>query len=183
MKAVDERAEEIIRRVADVEYPSVAEIGVFDGRLSRRLLYRLNLHLLMVDPWGTVESSDDAKYESGYSVSTPEDWAKVMSDAMKNVAWAADRVRMYQGTSEDAAVEFADDRFDLVFLDGDHGYEAVSKDIRAWWPKIAPGGWLGGHDYRSDMGFGVVEAVEEWADEEIVDIHLGKNHTWWARKC
>ncbi len=181
MIAVDERAQEIIKRVAGIDFPSVVEVGVFDGRLSRRLLYRLNLHLLMVDPWGTAASSDDAKYATGYGVETAEDWAKVMQTAQENVQWAADRVRMYQGTSEEAAQEFQE-QFDLVFLDGDHGYEAVSNDIRAWWPKIAPGGWIGGHDYRSDMDVGVIEAVEDWADEAMVDVHMGKNHTWWVRK-
>ena len=55
----DLRSAEVIRRVRGIDYPSVAEIGVYEGDMSRRLLYRLNLHLLMVDPWGTIESSDD----------------------------------------------------------------------------------------------------------------------------
>lgn len=182
MIAVDERAAEIIRRTVGLDNPNVAEIGVFDGRLSRRLLYRLDLNLLMVDPWGSVASSDDAKYEEGYQVSTPEDWEATLETAMQNVAWAPHRARIYRGTSLEAAAEF-DELFDVVFLDGDHGYEAVSADIRAWWPKIAPGGWLGGHDYRTDMDVGVVEAVEDWADEEIITVHLGKNHTWWVQKA
>lgn len=36
---------------------------------------------------------------------------------------------------------------DFVFIDGDHSYEAVAQDIKAWLPKIKLGGILAGHDY------------------------------------
>jgi hypothetical protein len=173
----DLRSAEVIRRVRGIDYPSVAEIGVYEGDMSRRLLYRLNLHLLMVDPWGTIESSDDDKYRA----QSDEDWEAVMNKALSGVSWAADRVRVFHGSSKDAAETF-DEKFDLVFIDGDHGYDAVSSDIEYWWPKIAEGGWLGGHDYRTDMDIGVIEAVNDWADENIIQIELGENYTWWARK-
>lgn len=39
---------------------------------------------------------------------------------------------------------------DFVYLDGDHSYEAVKADIRAWWPLIKSGGILAGHDWVVD---------------------------------
>ena len=36
--------------------------------------------------------------------------------------------------------------FDFVFIDGDHRYESVRRDIQAWLPKVRPGGIMGGHD-------------------------------------
>jgi Methyltransferase domain len=50
-------------------------------------------------------------------------------------------------TSVEAAATYADNSLDFVWLDADHSYRAVSEDIRAWQPKIRPGGWLGGHDH------------------------------------
>lgn len=35
----------------------------------------------------------------------------------------------------------------FVFLDGDHSLEAVRAEVRAWLPKLKPGGILAGHDY------------------------------------
>ncbi len=35
---------------------------------------------------------------------------------------------------------------DLIFIDGDHSYEAVKKDFELWYPKMAVGGVMAFHD-------------------------------------
>ena len=57
-----------------------------------------------------------------------------------------------------AATRFPDGSLDLVFLDADHRYDAVQRDIRLWWPKLKPGGLFLGHDY-GDVHPGVAKAV------------------------
>jgi len=37
--------------------------------------------------------------------------------------------------------------FDFVFIDADHTYESVKKDILAWYPKVKKGGIIAGHNY------------------------------------
>lgn len=64
-------------------------------------------------------------------------------------------------SSLEAALRYEDRTLDFVFLDADHDYAAVSADIRAWLPKIRPGGYLGGHAYLPDWP-GVVRAVDEF---------------------
>lgn len=49
---------------------------------------------------------------------------------------------------------------DMVFLDGDHEYEAVKRDIELYRALVRPGGILCGHDYWHDHP-GVVRAVNE----------------------
>lgn len=49
---------------------------------------------------------------------------------------------------------------DLVFLDGDHSYEAVRDDIAQWRQLVRPGGMLAGHDY-APRWTGVRQAVDE----------------------
>ena len=46
-----------------------------------------------------------------------------------------------------AARTYPDRGLDFVFIDGEHTYEAVCEDIRAWLPKVKKGGILAGHDY------------------------------------
>lgn len=178
----DIRSAEAIKRLIGIDYPSVAEIGCFKGDMSRRLLYRLGLHLMMVDPWGGIESSEEYLASGDPMASmTKDEWQKVMHEAYNNVQWAEDRVRVFQGSSVQAANEL-DERFDMVFIDGDHSYKATSEDIEAWWPKLAGGGWLGGHDYRTDKNFGVIQAVNEFAEENDLELELGGNYTWWIHK-
>lgn len=47
---------------------------------------------------------------------------------------------------------------DMVFIDGDHCYTAVKRDIERWKAKLAPGGLLCGHDAYDE---GVRRAVQE----------------------
>lgn len=66
---------------------------------------------------------------------------------------------------------------DLVFLDGDHDYQAVREDILAWRPHVRPGGILCGHDYGLPQFTGVTSAV----DELLPDRRTGGNSLWWVR--
>ena len=49
--------------------------------------------------------------------------------------------------SVDAAKDFEDGSLDAVYIDAEHDEDSVREDIRAWRPKIKPGGLLSGHDY------------------------------------
>jgi hypothetical protein len=71
----------------------------------------------------------------------------------------AENVRRYRGQavirplmmpSTEASALFPDESLDLVFIDGNHGYSHVKQDIRAWLPKVRPGGVLCGHDCDAD---------------------------------
>jgi hypothetical protein len=58
--------------------------------------------------------------------------------------------------------EIKDGSIDAVFIDGDHSYEAVSKDLPFWWKKLRNGGWLLGDDYDSGH-LGTKKAVDEFS--------------------
>jgi len=175
------RAAEVIKRTIGLDMPSVVEIGVYKGDMSRRLLIHPNLCLTMIDPWGEYVAETYKKSGDEYAMHTPEEWDEIKAKALDSVSWAKDRVRVYQGTSEGAA-EFFEDTFDIVFIDGDHSYEQTSKDIKAWWPKVKEDGYLGGHDYRDDKNYGVIEAVDEFVAEYGLTIEHGENMTWFVRK-
>lgn len=62
------------------------------------------------------------------------------------------------GDSAESAKLFEDGKVFCVFIDASHEYGDVLRDIKAWLPKVAPGGWIGGHDVNRD---GVRNAVKE----------------------
>jgi hypothetical protein len=61
--------------------------------------------------------------------------------------------------SEDA-VNDVEEHLDFVYIDGNHDYEYVKKDIALYYPLVKYGGVFGGHDYGPWMG--VTRAVDEF---------------------
>lgn len=81
---------------------------------------------------------------------------------------------LLKGRSADVATLFPPRSIDLVFLDGDHRYDAVRQDILAWWPALAPGGWMAGHDaHHQGVSQAVHDILPEFKAEGIV---------WWTQK-
>jgi hypothetical protein len=56
---------------------------------------------------------------------------------------------------------FADASVEWIHLDARHDNDRVKTDIRAWLPKVKPGGWLSGDDYDEVKWPEVVRAVGE----------------------
>jgi len=71
-------------------------------------------------------------------------------------------------TSLEAAAKCAPASLDLVFIDGDHSYEAVRADIKAWLPTLKPSGVLAGHDFYKPFP-GVIQAVTEAFSWELLE--------------
>lgn len=78
------------------------------------------------------------------------------------------RVERHQGLSVPFLQSRSDASFDMIYVDADHGYEAVRADAAAAAPKVKPGGFLVFNDFARIMrpGFGVLgvhQAVCEFA--------------------
>lgn len=58
-----------------------------------------------------------------------------------------DQLEVVVGDSAQAASGFQDGSVDLVFVDADHSYAGVVRDLRAWRPKLKRGGTMAGHDW------------------------------------
>ena len=80
---------------------------------------------------------------------------------LANVSPVGRFVEAIENKSVAAASQFEDKSLDFVFIDAGHSYEDVSADIKAWLPKVKPGGVLAGHDYSESHWYGVVQAVRE----------------------
>jgi len=63
--------------------------------------------------------------------------------------------------SEKAVVDVKEE-LDFVYIDGNHSYEFVKKDIQLYYQLIKADGVIGGHDFTGSF-IGVVRAVVEFA--------------------
>ena len=77
-------------------------------------------------------------------------------------------------SSESTAAAEAMPPVDVVFLDASHDYDSVAADIRAWMPRVKPGGIIGGHDAHFR---GVHQAYTELCGTVKV-----MEYCWWHQK-
>jgi predicted O-methyltransferase YrrM len=86
-----------------------------------------------------------------------------------------DRLIPIQGFSYDVANQLLDNSMDLIFIDADHSYNSVKKDILEYTPKLKDHGILAGHDIDYP---GVNKAVNEL----IKEFDVGPNNVWVKHK-
>lgn len=178
--AADERAESILEWLKDISNPIGAEIGVFAGELSRKLLKRTDLTLYLVDSWAAQHDpqyADSGDFHAGLTEAQQERYFR-MTHHM--VYFAGPRAKIIRKESREAAKQIPDGSLDFVFIDADHSYEGCKADIDAWTPKVRSGGLITGHDYENTAfpRFGVKRAV----DERFQEVTLGQNFTWCVRR-
>ena len=160
----------------------VAEIGVFRGRMAKRLLGMLGERVseyYMVDPWG---------YQKGYVdgvanfMKDKDQWERMYRKALKMTRRFKDQRRVLRMPSVEASKRVADAHLDLVYIDANHMYEFVKQDIMAWLPKVRGGGYIAGHDYDNPVEpkWGVRRAVDELLGSYGDGVQVGKDYTWWV---
>ena len=158
----------------------VAEIGVWQGELSERILRRcLGVHRLwLVDPWRPVYVTlpDERWAVCGPGTNSVE-MERALSLVRQRIAPFVDRVTILRLPSVEAAREIADGSLDAVLIDALHFENAVMDDIRAWLPKLRPGGLMVGDD-MSDYYPGVKMGVEK----VFRDQYRAVGQTWWTTK-
>jgi hypothetical protein len=167
-------------RVPKRGFFNIIEVGTWKGKTSRQVLERCpNVDYTMIDRW-ECPTPDDSYFNSGSETARlPQ--VKYEAAFHECVAIALEfgqRVHIIKSDSVAAAEDIEERSVDLIFIDGDHSYDGVRRDLLAWWPKVKRGGWLGGHDYAHPNQGEVKRAV----DETMGLVKLGDNRTWWICK-
>jgi SAM-dependent methyltransferase/predicted O-methyltransferase YrrM len=168
-KPLDDRFEAVWGSVADVEgwlsvdqarrlwdrarevrsSGSIVEIGSYRGRSA------IVLATAAADDVSLVAIDPHAGNDRG-----PQEWqgtaAEGQSDheafvANLERAGVANRVRHVRRFSQDAIGE-VDDRIDLLYIDGAHGFGPAREDLVQWGAKVAPSGTMLVHDAFSSVG-------------------------------
>ena len=128
----------------------IAEVGVFKGAFARYLFdtcQPAELHLIDLD----VRSHGLAE--------------RFRSEI------AAKRIILHEGDSSEVVKQFPDGYFNAIYIDGNHSYDGVRRDIDAAAPRIEEPGFLVFNDYTywspcECMRYGVMQAVNEFCVSE-----------------
>lgn len=90
-----------------------------------------------------------------------------------------DKIEFIRKTSMDAINDIPDD-IDFLYIDGNHDYKNVKREIESYYPKVKQGGIIGGHDFWASTS-GVCKAVLEFVDDKNLKLY-GKMTDWWIIK-
>ncbi|MFN4172521.1 MAG: class I SAM-dependent methyltransferase [Pseudorhodobacter sp.] len=143
----------------------VAEIGVWEGNFSRRILEicePAELHL--IDPWLYQPEFGN----TGFGRKKNEHLMEVKYQDVVAAFKDDPRVRIQRATSEDALSALPDGSLDWVYIDGNHNEPFVGNDLALCLQKVKPDGIITGDDFNwqaEASGAPVKRAVEALVDQ------------------
>ncbi len=158
--------------VAKMEKPVVLEIGSDIGDTANFLLdSNPELQLYSIDPYENYVDWN------GRPLNERE---KMYYNLLERLSGYSNRFTQIRKTSDDAASMLEDEAFDVVFIDGLHTYEQLSKDCENYYSKVKPGGIFAGHDFTAIEG--VNRAAKEFAAKVGKEILTTECDVWYWYK-
>jgi predicted O-methyltransferase YrrM len=133
----------------------IVEFGSLHGRSTRAMADNNNPmgRIWAVDPWAGDYYSEEGNPIPISTYVMPY-FIKNLKDHIEMGHVAAIRMFSYQ-----FSLPY---KIDMVFIDGDHRYETVVKDIKKAFELLKFGGLICGHDYDHPNWPGVKQAVDEY---------------------
>lgn len=146
----------------------VAEIGVHSGNFASVILRRSRpkaLHLIDCWTYQPPERFSDAVVPYNCVAGHEANLDRVMRRFAAEIA--AGTVVIHRGLSEKVLPQFPDHSLDWAYVDANHFYEPVKRDLELCRVKVKPNGIICGHDYictgaPNPRNYGVREAVAEF---------------------
>lgn len=165
-----------------------AEIGVHLGDFSEQILgHATPKKLFLIDPWRFFP--DPEHQESWYGESGAQGQAEMDRRHARVCARfqeqiAGGRVEVKRGLSQDVLAGLPDGHLDWIYIDGDHSYEAVKRDLELSFNKVRKGGFIAGDDYQLGKWWkdGVVRAVNEFIGTRPILVKFMRNGQFLLRK-
>lgn len=158
-----------------------AEIGVHQGDFSSAILAVVSpAQLHLIDPWMYEPSPTYERALYGGRAEKGQDemderYASVLERFGEEIL--ATQVIVHRGQSAEVLAGIPDASLDWVYIDGNHLYEFVAKDLELSLQKIRSGGLVTGDDYAEGGWWegGVKRAVDELAETEAARLVLIRN--------
>lgn len=135
------------------EHKIIVEFGSYHGRSTRALADNTDGVIYAVDPWNGDYFDNENRVMEGVYTNVQSQFCHNLHEHI--LSGKVIPVRTFSHTFE--PTEFAD----MVFIDGDHRYRSVVKDIKKAIQITRQGALICGHDYGHPGWPGVMKAVNE----------------------
>jgi len=128
------------------------EIGTLYGDNALNMLKNLDIaEIFCIDPY--LDYSD---YKEDFAHNVVEKAEFIAKDKLRKYSL---KVKFVKEFSDKAAKKFKNGQFDFIYVDGNHSYKYVKKDLELYYPKLKNNGVLAGDDIGWE---GVSRAVCEF---------------------
>lgn len=149
------------------------EVGVFEAEYSDILAAKWNgRRLVGVDPF--INYPNEIYHDGANRPDLPQ--IGIRAEARMK---AYPKYVLFKEESLTAVNRFAEECLDFVYLDANHDYPSITKDIAAWWPKLKRGGVMGCHDQYSRMDDGMNCGV----DKAVLEFIYANALCCWTTPC
>lgn len=145
--------------------PYLIEIGVFKGDFLKYLINNCKPGTIdAVDLFEGLNCSADVDGNNMVYYDLNKSFLE-LSEQFKDFS----NINIYKSESSCFLEKQMDDKYDIIYIDGDHSYIGVKNDLISAYNKIKDGGYIMGHDYAINLNkakyifkFGVKKAVNEF---------------------
>lgn len=136
-----------VHLVRQIRARDFLELGVYRGAFAQRLLMDCQdiAHYYMLDPWRHLDD-----WNKPANVNQPR-FDEIYAEAMARTVCGGDRRIVLRGTTTEMIDRIPDQALDIAYIDGDHTLRGIAIDLIRTYPKIRPGGLLGGDDYTNTI--------------------------------
>jgi hypothetical protein len=142
----------------------MAEIGVFKGEFSQQILDICHPSLLyLVDLFSGRTSSGDKDGNNIQEADMDVEYEMISRRYEKNP-----HVNLIKSSSHFFLEASPSESIEIVYIDADHSYESVSRELALCRDRVTDGGYICGHDYVNQWG--VKRAVDEFCESEGLEI-------------
>ena len=150
------------------------EIGTQKGINAYNILRLLPVKkLYLIDPYIYY----NYKGQSNGAVDSDSLQNKFYKDAKETLSSYDDKIEFITKKSEEA-IDNVPNNLDFVYIDGNHDYSYIKRDIEMYYPKVKKGGFFGGHDIHLNDVF---KAVSEFKNKKDKKINI-ERVDWWFIK-
>jgi predicted O-methyltransferase YrrM len=157
------------------DFINFVEVGVWKGHGVAYLAKSLKERGIGEAKVIAVDLFDDVTHYTGTLYEQDARNLTEMFDRNMKSAGVHKMVRKIKGNSWDVAKKVKDNSVDLVFIDAEHTYDSVTKDIKAYLPKVKKGGIISGHDALQKQ---VISAVYDFFGKAETKV-MTRADTWY----
>ncbi len=164
----------LAKLINDNHYKKVIEIGCAYANLSEYLLENTSLErLYSIDPYKF--------YDNGMPGLENEEYYEILHAYVSGKMFPKynDRFSLLRVSSQVGFMGFksSNEDIDMVFIDGNHDYQFVKKDIELYSTLLKPGAILSGHDIT--VFEGVDRAVKEYKEATGKELKTLPGNIWY----